>query len=303
LAPDNAEGGMNNFRIEGRELRSGESPRLASARTASPDYFKTLGIRLMEGRTFTASDNEKAPLATVINQSLARHYWKSESPIGRRISFDNGDSWDTIVGVVGDVKEFGPEKPAGDEAYLALDQLPTMGSLLARTDRDPLLLSNQLRRAIREIDSQTAIPNVETLEQASHDAVASPRILANLLAIFAALALVISAAGVGGMLALAVNQRWNEIGIRIALGAKPRDVAGMIVRQGMTLVVAGLVVGIFAAAALTRMMQSLLFEVQPFDPITFVGVSLTLALVALVACYLPARRALRVDPLLALRQE
>jgi putative ABC transport system permease protein len=303
LDPDNADGGTNSFRIEGRELRPGESPRLASARTASPDYFKTLGIRLMEGRTFTASDNEKARLAAIINQSLAQHYWKNESPIGRRISFDNGDSWDTIVGVVGDVKEFGPEKPAGDEAYLSLDQTPMMGSLLARTDRDPLLLANQLRQAIREIDPQTAIPNVETLEQARHDAVASPRILANLLAIFAGLALVIAAAGVGGMLALAVNQRWNEIGIRIALGAKPRDVAGMIIRQGMTLVVAGLAVGILAAAALTRMMQSLLFEVQPFDPITFAGVSLTLALVALIACYLPARRALRVDPLLALRQE
>jgi putative ABC transport system permease protein len=166
-----------------------------------------------------------------------------------------------------------------------------------------MALATQLRLAVREIDPQTAIPNVETLDQASHNAVESPRVLADLLGIFAALALVIAAAGVGGMLALAVNQRWNEIGIRVALGAKPADVVVMILRQGMVLVVAGLGVGVLAALALTRLMRTLLFEVQPADPFTFAGVSLTLAAVALMACYLPARRALRVDPLLALRRE
>ncbi len=304
LDPDNAVGpGRNSFQIEGRPLRQSESPRMVNARAASPDYFKTLGIRLIQGRTLSASDNEKAPPVVVISRSMAQHYWKDENPIGRRISFDTGDSWTKIVGVVGDVREFGPEQPAGDEVYLSLDQTPALGSVVVRTDRDPLQLTNQLRSAIREIDAQTAIPNVETLEQARHDVVASPRILANLLAIFAGLALVIAGAGVGGMLALAVNQRWNEIGIRVALGAKPRDVAGMILRQGMTLVVAGLAVGVVAAIALTRMMRTLLFEIQPFDPVTFAGVSLTLAIVALIACYLPARRALQVDPLLALRRE
>jgi putative ABC transport system permease protein len=303
LDPDNLAAGKAPFQIEGRELRPGEAARAANVRAATPDYFKTLGIRLVQGRGFTASDNEKAPLVTVINQSVARHYWKDEDPIGRRISFDGGDSWAKVIGIVGDVREYGLDQPAQDEAYLSLTQNPALGSVLVRTDRDPILLANQLRRAIREIDPQTAIPNVQTLEQARQDAVASPRVLADLLAIFALLALVIAAAGVGGMLALAVNQRWNEIGIRVALGAKPRDVAGMILRQGMTLVVAGLAVGVLAAMALTRMLRTLLFEVQPFDPITFAAVSLTLAAVALVACYLPARRALRVDPLLALRRE
>ena len=154
-----------------------------------------------------------------------------------------------------------------------------------------------------EVDPQTAIPVVETLEQARREATQSPRVMTNLLGIFASLALVIAVAGIGGMLALAVNQRWNEIGIRVALGAKPGDVLGMILKQGMGLVLAGLLLGLMASIALTGMMKTLLFEVQPTDPVTFVGVSLVLALAALIACYLPARKALKVDPLMALRRE
>ncbi len=304
LDPDNAAmgGWTSGFQIEGRPLSPGETPR-AEMRTVTPDYFKTLGIRLLAGRTIAASDTDKAQEVMVINRSMAQHYWRNQSPIGRRLTFDGGKSWIKIIGIVSDVREFSPERPAGDEAYAAIDQSPTLGSVLARTDRDPILLANQLRRAIREIDAQVAIPNVETMEQARRDVVSSPRVLADLLGIFAALALVIAAAGVGGMLALAVNQRWNEIGIRIALGAKPADVVAMILRQGMSLVVLGLVVGVAAAIALTRLMRTLLFEVQPADPATFAGVSLALAAIALLACYLPARRALRIDPLLALRRE
>jgi putative ABC transport system permease protein len=304
LDPDNVIGASrNDFQIEGRPLRSGEAPRIADVRAVTPDYFRTLGIRLLEGRNFDASDNDKAPFVAIITQSMARHYWGNESPLGRRISFDHGETWHKIIGVVGDVHEFGPQQPAVDEAYGPFAQYPVLSTVLARTDRDPMLLANQLRQTIREVDAQTAIANVETLEQARQDAISSQRVLANLLGIFAALALVIAAAGVGGMLALAVNQRWHEIGIRIALGAKPRDVAGMIVHQGMTLVVTGVAIGVLAAATLTRMMRSLLFEVQPIDLPTFAGVSLALAAVALLACYLPARRALGVDPLLALRRE
>ncbi|HMD47914.1 MAG TPA: ABC transporter permease, partial [Bryobacteraceae bacterium] len=304
LDPDNGMGASkNNFKIEGREPRPGESPRIANARVASPDYFKTLGIRLIAGRVFTAADTEKAPLVAVINESMARHNWGDQDPIGRRISIDNGETWQAIVGIVGDVREFGLKERAVDEAYFPLDQYPTVNTVLVRTDRDPVLLENQLRGAIRQVEAQTAIPMVETLEQARQDAVASPRVLATLLGIFAMLALLIAAAGVGGMLALAVSQRWHEIGIRIALGAQPRDVVGMILREGMALLVAGLAVGLVAAIALTRMLGSLLFEVGPFDPATFALVSLTLAAVALTACYLPARRALDIDPLQALRRE
>jgi putative ABC transport system permease protein len=239
----------------------------------------------------------------LINQTLARHYWGGQDPVGKRISFNKGEKWTQVIGVVGDVKEYGPDRPAGDELYLAAAQSPSPGSVLIRTNREAMSLANQVRRAVAEVDPQTAIPVLETLAQARHDATQSPRVMTDLLAIFAALALVIAIAGIGGMLALAVNQRWNEIGIRIALGAKPGDVLGMVLKQGLAPVLAGLLLGLLTSMALTGMMKTLLFEVQPTDPVTFVGVSLVLALAALTACYLPARKALKVDPLMALRRE
>jgi putative ABC transport system permease protein len=305
LDPDNAMGtaASAQFMIEGRPARDGEAPSRANFRSGTPDYFRTLGIRLIEGRTFAVSDRDKSPLVVVINQSFAGHYWKNEDPVGKRVSFDRGDTWYKIVGIVGDVREFGLTQPASDEAYFANAQEPALGSVLVRTDRDPMVLAPQLRRAVLDVDPQIAIPNVETLEQARHDVVASPRVLADLLGIFAALALVIAAAGIGGMLALVVNQRRNEIGIRVALGARPVQVFAMVLKQGMTLVAIGLGAGLLAALALTRLMKTLLFEVQPTDPATFAGVSIILASVAFVACYLPSRQALGVDPLAALRRE
>jgi putative ABC transport system permease protein len=305
LDPDNAGGSMFNrrFVVEGRPLREGEVPPITAMRSITPDYFKTLGIRLIDGRTFAESDNEKAPEVVLVNQSLARHYWGEQDPVGKRISFNKGEKWTKVIGVVGDVKEYGPDRPAGDEIYLAAAQNPALGSVVVRTNREAMSLASQIRRAVMEVDPQTAIPVVETLEQARHEATQSPRVMTDLLGIFAGLALIIAVAGIGGMLALAVNQRWNEIGIRIALGAKPGDVLGMILKQGMGLVLAGLLLGLFASMALTGMMKTLLFEVRPTDPVTFVGVSLVLALAALIACYLPARKALKVDPLMALRRE
>jgi predicted permease len=305
LDPDQINGSMFNrrFIVEGHPLREGEAPPLTAIRSTTPDYFKTLGVRLISGRTFAESDNEKAPEVAIVNQTLVRHYWGSEDPVGKRVSFDKGEKWIRVIGVVGDVKEYGPARPAGDEMYLAAVQTPALGAIVVRTNGEAMSLANQLRRAIMEVDPQTAIPVVETLEQARHEATQSPRVMTDLLGIFAALALVIAAGGIGGMLALAVNQRWNEIGIRVALGAKPGDVLGMILRQGMGLVFGGLLFGLAAALALTRMMKTLLFEVEPTDPVTFVGVSAVLAIVALIACYLPARLALKVDPLMALRRE
>ncbi len=302
MDPDN--GGWNQrLTIEGHPARDGERPSVTTMRVTSPDYFKALGIPLIKGRTFEEADNEKALDVAVINRTLARHYWKDEDPIGRRVSTDGGDKWIKVVGVVGDVKEFGLNKEVGDELYLAQAQTPALGSIEVRTSQDGLGVANELRRAVREVDPQTAIPNVETLEQARSNSMASPRVMTDLLGIFAALALAIAAFGIGGILALTVSQRLNEIGIRVALGAKPGDVLSMILGQGMTLVVIGLAVGLASAFALTRMMKTLLFQVEPTDPITFAGVSLVLGVAALLACYVPARRALRIDPLLALRQE
>jgi putative ABC transport system permease protein len=304
MDPDNAGGGMNQpLAIEGHPVREGERAPVSAIRSVTPDYFRALGIPLVAGRVFAESDNEKVPDVVVINRALARHYWRAEDPVGRRVSFDKGKHWVKVVGVVGDVKEFGLDQEPSDELYVAQAQNPALGSIVVRTSQDGLNIANQMRRAILEVDPQTAFPNVQTLEQARNASMANPRVMTDLLGIFAALALVIAAFGIGGILALTVNQRLNEIGIRVALGAKPADLLGMILGQGMTLVVIGLVIGLLSAIGLTRMMKTLLFQVQPTDPLTFAGVSLVLGGAALLACYVPARRALRIDPLQALRSE
>jgi putative ABC transport system permease protein len=304
LDPDNATGGPNEgMTIEGHPQREGEKPPLTTLRSVTPDYFRALGIPLIAGRVFTESDNDKVPNVVVINRTAARRYWRDEDPLGRRVSFDKGEHWMKVVGVVGDVKEFGLDKEPGAETYVAEAQISAIGSIVVRTSQDGMNIANQMRRAILEVDPQTAIPNVETLEHARNASMASPRVMMDLLGIFSGLALVIAAFGIGGILALSVNQRLNEIGIRVALGAKPGDLLAMILRQGMTLVVIGLAIGFVSAMGLTRLMKTLLFEVQPTDPITFAGVSLVLATAALVASYVPARRALRIDPLRALRSE
>lgn len=304
MDPNNmSSGGEARVTIEGRKTRDGERPPMAAIRVVSPDYFKTLGVPLVRGRLFAESDDAETGGAALINRAFARHYWNDTNPIGRRILFERADRWLTVIGVVGDVKEFGLDKEAGDEMYLAQAQAPSPGAILVRTSRDEMSLARQMRRAVREVDPQTAIPNVETLEQARADSMASPRVMTDLLGIFAGLALAIAAFGIGGILALTVNQRLHEIGIRIALGAKRGSVLAMIIGHGMLLVAIGLAIGLASAFALTRMMTALLFQVGPTDPATFVGVSLVLAAAALMACYVPARRALHIDPLVALRRE
>jgi len=303
LNPESAGGANQRLVIEGRPSRPGEKPPMVYPRAVTPDYFTTLGIPLVSGRLFTSLDKEEMPLVALINRTAARHYWPGEDPLGRRVSFDNGENWARVVGIVGDVREFGLDKEPVDEVYLTQAQNPGPGCILVRTSMNGMTLANELRRAIREVDAQTAIPNVQTLEQARDASVASPRVMTDLLAIFAGLALAIAVFGIGGILALMVNQRLSEIGIRMALGARPRELLGMILGQGMRLVAIGLAAGVASAIGLTRLMRTLLFEVQPTDPITFSVVSMIFAAAALAACYFPARRALRVDPVQALRSE
>ncbi len=303
MDPDSVGGWIRALMVEGRPLREGEHAPVAGMRSVSPAYFRALGIPLVAGRAFLDSDNHTAPVVVVLNRAAARHYWHDEDPIGHRISFDGGDSWAQVIGIVGDVREFGMDKEPGDEVYLAQAQTPALGTIVVRTADEALNMDNQMRRAVREIDPEIAIPNVQTMEQARNASMASPRVMTDLLGIFAALALAIAAFGIGGILALTVNQRLNEIGIRVALGAKPGDLLAMILGQGMALVLIGLVIGVVSATALTRMMKTLLFHVEPTDPLTFAAVSLVLAGAALLACYVPARRALRIDPLQALRSE
>jgi putative ABC transport system permease protein len=293
------------FQVEGQPRREGEALPSGAFRIGTPNYFKTLGIPLIQGRTFAASDDEHAPLVAVINQSLARRRFSGQNPIGKRISFPSmiDHPWITIVGVVGDTKEFGLNEEPVEQIYLTMEQAPSVGSLLVRTIGDPGQMTNLVRQAVREFDPQTALTNVETLEEARRDTLKAPRLTANLLGLFAALALVIAATGIGGILALSVHQRVHEIGIRLALGATPVDVLKMVIRQGMVLVLTGLGLGLLASLWMTPALKALLFEVEPTDPLTFLGVLAVLALTALVACYIPARRATRIDPLVALRYE
>jgi predicted permease len=291
------------FQIENRPVPEGELLPQADFRTASTDYFETVRQPLVRGRTFNDGDKDKAPLVAVINQSTARHRWGDDDPIGRRISFDRGQNWLTVVGIVGDVRQYGLDKDPADEIYVPLAQGGFGGNLLVRTALDPMSIVNLMREAVYEVDSDTAVDRVQTLEQVRSDAVASPRLTAILLGMFAGLALLITAAGIAGVMALSVNQRTHELGVRMALGASPGKVLRMVMGQGMAFVMIGLTAGLAGALLLGRLMSALLFGVAPTDPITFVGVGVILIGVAAAACFVPARRVTLIDPMLALRSE
>lgn len=291
------------FQIEGRRVEDrGQLPTL-DLRVATPDYFRTVGVPLVRGRVFTEFDHDKAEQVVLLNQSLARRHWKDEDPVGRRISFDNGETWTTVIGVVGDVKQYGLDRDATDEAYVPLAQGPFANSVFLRTSGEATQAAQALRKAIYETDSTIAVDRFLTLEQVKNESVATPRLTATLMGLFAGLALLITATGIAGVMALAVNQRTHEIGIRMALGATPGSVLRMVLRQGLTVVVIGLALGVGGAVALARMMKTLLYAVEPTDPATFVAVSLVLLVCAAAACFLPARRAATIDPMNALRAE
>jgi putative ABC transport system permease protein len=291
------------FQIEGHPVPEGELAPQADFRTASTDYFETVRQPLVAGRTFVEGDKDKAVPVAVINQTTARHRWGNEDPIGRRVTFDRGETWLTIVGVVGDVRQYGLDREPTDEIYVPLAQSSFAANLLIRTASDPMSIAKVMREAVYEVDPDTAVDRVQTLEQVCSDAVASPRLTAILLAMFAGLALVITAAGIAGVMALSVNQRTHELGVRLALGASPGKVLLMVMRQGMSFVLAGLSVGVAGALLLGRLMSSLLYEVEPTDPTTFLAVALVLLVVAAAACFVPARRVTSIDPMLALRSE
>jgi len=291
------------FEIQGYPVADGGPPQQAMVRTASPGYFLTLGVPIEHGRAFTDSDNETAPRVAIINRSLARHRLGQDDPIGRRISFDRGVSWLTIVGVAGDAKEFGLDRETADEIYTSFAQDPGGGNLLVRTTSNPESFAKVLREAVYEVDSETAVDRVQTLERVRSDSTASPRLTAILLGLFAILALIITATGIAGVMNLSVSLRTHEIGVRLALGATPGKVLAMVMRQGMTLVITGLLLGSVAALAISGALSSVLFNVEPTDPVTFVAVALLLLAAAAWSCFVPARRVTSIDPMSALRSE
>jgi putative ABC transport system permease protein len=291
------------FQIEGRALESGQAPPVGTFAAVSPDYFKTLGIPLKEGRLLAETDREKAPYVAVINEAAKRQFWPNEDPIGKRVSGDGGEHWVNIVGVVGDVREFGLDHAPAAEFYASQAQNAQPATLIVRTISEPRSMAQALTRAVHDVDSQTAVTHILTLEQARYESMASPRVTASLLGIFAGLALLIATAGIGGIMALMVSQRVREIGIRIALGARPASILQMVLGQGLLLAALGIGIGIVGAVALAGLVKSLLFEVPPTDLLTFSGVGLTLLAAAVLASYLPARRAATVDPNVALRAD
>jgi predicted permease len=289
------------FGIEGRQFSDDDTPS-AQYHFATPDYFRTLGIPLVAGRFFSEADNADAPPVIVINKSMADRYWPEDDAVGKRVRMWGKTR--SIAGIVGDLKDSPGELRAKPGFFFPVSQQP-QGSMIMvlRTQGNPLSLLPAMRSEIAAVDKELPLSNIRTLEQIASSAVARTRFTMLLLALFAGVALALSAVGIYGVMSYTVTQRTHEIGIRVALGAQKRDVIGMVAKQGMTLALAGLGVGLAAAFALTRVMSSLLFGVSATDPLTFAGIAVLLAGVALGACFVPARRAMKMDPMIALRHD
>lgn len=309
-APFTGENNSATFETEeARYMESKRPPRdipMAFFRPISPNYFRTLGIPLLRGRELTSRDNENDRPVAVINDTMARRFWPGENPIGRRFRTSSKFPWRTIVGIVGDVRYRGLGAAAIPEMYFTHRQAlwPQHAmTVVLRTAGDPANLTTAARREILAIDPDLPIYDVRTMEDLVYKSLAGPRFNMLLLEIFAGLALILAAVGVYGVIGYSVTQRTHELGLRMAMGAQARDVIRLILREAMILTSIGLAAGLVAALLATRVLSTLLFSVRPTDPGVFVAVSVLLAGVALLASYIPARRATRVDPISALRCE
>ena len=297
------------FAIEGQSVEKANRPETAYLAVA-PHYFQTLGIPLEKGRDFTAHDGLGSLPVAIINEALARRYFPHQDPIGRRIQpgisngYGNKEPLREIVGVVGDVKLHDLAANAGSQCYVPLSQSPLgLMTLVVRTDGDPLSLAPAVRSVIASANKDVVVYNLATLQELITRSVAAPRFLTLFLGMFASLAVLLAAVGLYGLVSYSVALRTQELGIRMALGAEKRDVLRMVIGQGLKLALIGVAIGVAGALALTRFLSSLLYGVKPTDPLTFIAVSLILIAVALLACYIPARRAAKVDPMVALRYE
>ena len=299
---------MNDTKIEGFVRREGGPiENVDFYQSVSRDYFGTMGIRLMAGRYFDDRDVRGSPDVVIINQTMAQTFWPGQDPLGRRIQPGNDEPWCTIVGVVEDVKNAGLDKPAGTELYLPYRQPQASGTrsmyIVLRTFSVAGAAASGVRSELHQIDPTLPLADVRLMDDVLSSARARPLFLALLLTIFSGVALLIATVGIYGVVSYAVESRTREIGVRIVLGARPGDTVGLVMRQGALMTLAGLVAGLVAAVALTRLMASLLFAIRPTDPATFICVTLILASVALAASFVPALRATRVNPIQSLRCE
>lgn len=293
------------FVIQGREPLASEATPVASNRSVTFTYFQAIGTPILRGRAFTNADKQGAPLVAIVDETLARRYWRDGEAVGRRLRLGGSSNpWLTIVGVAKTAKHGNLGALPDHYVYVPFAQsLRGSMDLIVRTAGEPQLLTSAVRRELRALDPQLPLYDVHTLEQAVSDSLRTRRLMNVLLAALAIAALLLAAIGISGVMTLEVASRTPEFGIRLALGAEPGEVRSLVLRQAMRLVLLGIAAGLIGAAGITRILGSMLFNVRPLDPLTFGGVAILLAAVALAACYLPVRRATTTDPLQALRAD
>src|SRR5689334_13740427 len=295
------------FGIEGQAQLDKKKELAVGIGTVSPQYFQTMKIPLLSGRYYDARDGADGQKVAIVNQAFAKHFFANGDPLGKRLGFGCGESEGlcrTVVGVVGNIRQESITDEVAPEIYVPFSQMRVNGvTLMVRTTSDPLALARSVRGEVLAIDQNQPIYDVKTLAQRVGDAVAVSRSLMLLFAAFALLALVLGAVGIYGIVSYSVTQRTQEIGIRMALGARAANVLSLIMKNGLTLVLMGIVIGVGSAFGLTRFLATLLFGIEPTDGVTFVIVSSVFFVIAIVAALIPALRATRVDPVVALRSE
>jgi predicted permease len=302
------------FNIQGRPTAPGDPGPHGAIRVVTPGYFTALGIPLLKGRYFTDDDRKGSQAVAIIDENLAKAYWPNEDPIGKQLRNGDNTPWATIVGVVGNIRF---TTLAGEEQSGAITMSSGKGSyyfpvyqsqapfgfVIAKTAGNAVAADSAIRQVVHDVDANLPVSDAKTMETRISESLGPQRFATNLLAVFAGLAILLAAVGLYGLISYSVAERTNEIGIRMALGAQPVDVLAMVLRQGAKLALAGAAAGIVAGLLLMRAMQSVLYGVSAADPVSFAGAAILLLFVALLACYVPARRATRVDPIIALRYE
>jgi putative ABC transport system permease protein len=296
--------GTVRFEIQGITTDDPERRPTTDVNVATPKYFETLGIPLVAGRVFSDLDSEESQPVIVINKAMTK-YWNGQDPVGTKIRLANDERWSTIAGVVGDVRQYGLAQETVAQLYVPMTQTRQAfpGQVLIRTAGDPLTFATAVRSVVHDIDPNMPVEGVQTLDDLRYEALAAPRLTATLLVVFASLALLVTLAGIGGVIATSVTQRTKEFGLRMALGASRDSVLRMVVKQGLTLVGIGLAVGVAGALVAGRVLSAYLYQTAPRDPLIFAIVAALFIVSGIVACLIPARRATTVDPLIALRAE
>jgi putative ABC transport system permease protein len=302
--PFSGNGGSTGVILPDREIPPKGKEPVVRFNRAMPNYFETMGIPLIKGRTFNEQDQLNTPRVFLINQTMARRFWPDQDPVGKQIKTDADGPTGAVIGIVGDAKHYFLGEEAQPQMYEAYSQSPGIfATVVVRTTVDPMSLAEPVRQAVWKVDGDQPMWKVRTVESLIDRSVANNRFLMALMGVFATLALALTVIGLYGVMSYAVSQRTQEIGVRMALGAGAPNIHRMVLRQGMTLVLIGVVIGLAAAWLLTGLMANLLFGVSVTDPLTFGLIPLVLTLVALMACWIPARRATKVDPIVALRYE